>query len=95
MAQREERQEVRKARSVACGDLEAVGRPAKVWATGDKPHVATALWRSATSSARVDKTGSQQCMISESRCRAKLHGIFKQAQRHSKDGPFFLVVGQV
>ena len=95
MAQREKRQEVRKARSVAPGDLDAVGRQSKVWATGDKPHVAAAQWRSATSSARADKTGSQSCMISESRCRAKLHGTFKQAQRHSKDGRFFLAVGQL
>ena len=27
-------------------------------------------------------------MISESRCRAKLHGIFKHAQRQSRDGRF-------
>ena len=94
MAQREQRQEVRKARSVAPGDLDAVGRQAKVWATGDKPHVAAAQWRSATSSARVDKTGLQSCMIPESRCRAKLHGIFKQAQRRSKDGRFFLLLGR-
>ena len=32
-------------------------------------------------------------MISESRCRAKLHGIFKHAQRQSKDGRFFLLLG--
>ena len=85
MAQREKRQEVRKARTVAQGDLEAVGRHARVWATGD------AQWRSAASSARVDKTDSQSCMFSENRCRAKLHGIFKQAHRHSKDGRFFLL----
>ena len=28
------------------------------------------------------------------RCRAKLHGIFKQAQRYSKDGRFFLLLGR-
>ena len=33
-------------------------------------------------------------MISESRCRTKLHGLFKQAQRHSKDGQFFLLLGR-
>ena len=33
MPQREKRQEVRRARSVAQGDLEAVGRHAKVWTT--------------------------------------------------------------
>ena len=32
-------------------------------------------------------------MISQPRCRAKLHGIFKQAQRQSRDGRFFLLVG--
>ena len=93
MAQREKRQEVRKARSVAQGNLEAVGRHAKVWATGDKPHVAAAQWRSATSSARVDKTGSQSRVISKSRCRAKLHGKFKHAQRQGRDGRFFLLLG--
>ena len=32
-------------------------------------------------------------MISQPRCRAKLHGIFKQAQRQSIDGRFLLLVG--
>ena len=32
-------------------------------------------------------------MILESRCRAKLHGIFKHAQRRSRDGRFFLLLG--
>ena len=65
---------------------------AKIWATGDKPHVTAAQWRSATSPASVDQTGSQPRMISESRCRAKLHGIFKQAQGHSRDDRFFLLL---
>ena len=42
---------------------------------------------------RVDKTGLQSRMISQARCRAKLHGLFKQAQRQSRDGRFFLSVG--
>ena len=61
---------------------------------GDEPHVAAAPWRAATSTARVDRTGSQSRVISESRCRTKLHGVFKQAQRHSKDGRFFLLLGR-
>ena len=61
---------------------------------GDEPHVAAAPWRAATSSARVDQTASQSRGISESRCRTKLHGIFKLAQRHSKDGRFFLLLGR-
>ena len=32
-------------------------------------------------------------MISGSRCRAKLHGIFKNAQRQITDGRFFLFLG--
>ena len=32
-------------------------------------------------------------MISKSRCRAKLHGRFKHAQRQSRDGRFFLLLG--
>ena len=60
---------------------------------GDEPHVAAAPWRTATSPALVDQTGSQTRVISESRCRTMLHGIFKQAQRHSKDGRFFLLLG--
>ena len=32
-------------------------------------------------------------MIPESRCRAKLHGIFKHAQRQSRDGRFSLLLG--
>ena len=44
-------------------------------------------------SASVDQTGSQPLVVSESRCRAKLHGISKQAQRHSRDGLFYLLVG--
>ena len=51
----------------------------KVWTTGDKPHAAAAQWRAATSSARVDQTGSQPHMISESRSRAKLRGMYKHA----------------
>ena len=94
MVQREKRQEGRKARSVAQGVLKAVRRHAKVWTTGDEPHVAAAQWRSATSSAGVYKNGSQSCMISETRCRAKLYGIFKQAERHSKNGPFWLLLGR-
>ena len=94
MAQREERQEVRKARSVARGNLEAVRRHAKGWTTGDEPHVAAAHWRCATTSARVDKTDSQSRMISETRCRAKLHGIFKHAQRQSRDGWVVLLFGR-
>ena len=65
----------------------------KYGATGDKPHVAAAQWRSATSPARVDKTGSQSRVISKFRCRAKLHGIFKHAQRQSRDGRFYLHSG--
>ena len=94
MAQQEKRQEERKARSVAQGVLEAVRRHGKVWTTGDEPQVAAAQWSSATSPARVDKTGSQSCRISATRCRAKLHGIFKHAQRLSKDGLFFLLLGR-
>ena len=94
MAQQEKRQQVRKARSVAQGNLDAVRCHAKAWTTGDEPHVAAAQWRSATSSSRVDKNGSQSCVISETRCRAKLHGIFKQAQRHNKDGRIFLLLGR-
>ena len=56
------------------------------------PLVAAAQWRSATSSARVGKTGSQSCMVSETRCRAKLHCIFNHAQRQSRDGRFFLLL---
>ena len=44
-------------------------------------------------SSRVDKTGLQSHVISKPRCRAKLHGIFKQAQRQSRDGRFLLLVG--
>ena len=94
MAQQEKRQEGRKACSDAQGVVKTVRHHATVWTTGDEPHVAAAQWRSATSSTSVDKTGSQSCMISETRCRAKLHGIFKQAQRHSKDGRFFLLLGR-
>ena len=65
---------------------------AKVWATGDEPHAAITRRGTIPSPASVDQTGSQPRM-SESRCRAKLHGIFKQAQRHSRDGRFFLLVG--
>ena len=61
---------------------------------GDKPLDADAQWRTANSSARVDQNGSQSRLISESRCRAKLHGIFKHAQRQSKDGRFFLLLGK-
>ena len=32
-------------------------------------------------------------MISKSRCRAKLHGIFKHAQLQSRDSRFFLLLG--
>ena len=32
-------------------------------------------------------------MISQPRCRAKFHGIFKQAQRQSRDGRRFFLVG--
>ena len=49
----------------------------------------------ATSSARVDKTGSQSCAFSKSRCRAKLHGIFEHAQRQSRDGRFFLAYRRI
>ena len=42
---------------------------------------------------RVDKIGFQSRVISQPRCRAKLHGIFKQAQRQISDGRFFLLVG--
>ena len=52
-----------------------------------------ALYWSATFSSRVDKTGSQSRVISKSRCRAKLHSIFKHAQRHSRDGRFFWLLG--
>ena len=60
---------------------------------GDEPHVAAANWRTDTSPARVDQTGSQSRVISESRCRTKLHGMFKQAhQRHSNR--FFFLLGK-
>ena len=42
MTQREKRQGVRKARSVAQGNLQAVRRHAKVWTNGDESHVAAA-----------------------------------------------------
>ena len=42
---------------------------------------------------RVDKIGLQSRVISQPRCRAKLHGIFKQAQHQSRDGRCFLLVG--
>ena len=58
----------------------------------DEPHVAAAPWRAATSPARVDQTGSQSRVISQPRCCAKLHDIFKQAQRQGRDGWFFLLV---
>ena len=61
---------------------------------GDELHVAAAPWRAATSTARADQNGSQSRVISESRCRTKLHGVFKQAQRHSKDGRSFLLLGR-
>ena len=77
MAQREKCQKVREASSVTQRNLETVDSHARVWKTGDKPHAAAAQFRTATSSTRVDQTGSQPHMISESRCRAKLHGIFK------------------
>ena len=88
MAQHEKCQEVLEARSAAQGNLEAAGTHAKVWTTGGKPRAAASQWRTATSSARVDH-GSQPRVILESRCRAKLHGIFKHAQRRSRDGRFF------
>ena len=94
LAQQEKRQERRRARSVAQGVLKSVKHRAKVWTAGDEPQVAAARWRSANSSARVDKTGSQSCVIVETRCRAKLHGIFKQAQRWSKGGRCFLLLGR-
>ena len=77
----------------AQGNLEAVRRHAKIWTIGDKPHVAATRWRSTTSAARVDRTCSPSRMISGSRCRAKLHGIFKNAQRGSTDGRFILLLG--
>ena len=92
MAQREKRPEVREACSVAERSCETVDSHAKVWATGDKPHAAIARRCTTPSSASVDQTGSQPRMISESRCRAKLHGIFKQAQRR-RDGRLFLLLG--
>ena len=42
---------------------------------------------------RVDKIGLQSRVISQPRCRTKLRGIFKHAQRQSRDGRFFLFVG--
>ena len=83
MAQREKCQKVREACSVTQRNLEAVDSHARVWTTGQKSHAAAAQWRAATSSTRVDQTGSQPHMISESRCRAKLHGIFKLARLSS------------
>ena len=80
----------RKARSVAQGNLEVVGRHAKVWTIGDKPHVAASQWRSATISARVDKTGSQSRMISETRFRTKLHGIFQTCSTSKQRWSVFL-----
>ena len=47
-----------------------------------------------TSSARVAQTGSQSRLISETRCRAKLHGSIKHTQRPSKDGWFVLHLGR-
>ena len=77
MAQREKCQEVREACSVTQRNVEAFDSHARVWTTGDEPHAAAAQWRTATSSTRVDQTGSHPHVISESRCRALLHGIFK------------------
>ena len=74
-------------------NCETVDSHVKVWATGHKPHAAIARRGTNPSPASVDQTGSQPRVISESRCRAKLRGIFKQAQRHSRDGRFFLLVG--
>ena len=72
---------------------ETVDCHAKIWATVDEPHAAIARRGTTPSPASADQTGSQPRIMSESRCRAKLHGIFKQAQRHSRDGRFFLLVG--
>ena len=58
MAQREKRQEERKARPVAQGNLEVVRRHANVWTIGDEQHVAAAQWHCVTSVTRVDKTDS-------------------------------------
>ena len=70
MAQREKRPEVREACSVAERNCENVDSHGKVWATGDKPHAATARRGTTPSSASVDQTGSQPRMTPESRCRA-------------------------
>ena len=79
-AQREKRQEVREARSAVEGNVEVA-------------HGAISRRLPASASSRSENSCSQAHMISEALCRAKLHGVFKNAQRQSKDGPFFLLLG--
>ena len=57
---------------------------------GDEPHVAAAPWRAQPP---LPPVLTKTRVISESRCRTKLHGIFKKAQRHSKDSRCFLLLG--
>ena len=79
------------------GQARAVGRSSyllwkKRWPQNGGIRRKRSIGRSLFSS-RVDKTGSQSRVISKSRCRAKLHSIFKHAQRQSRDGRFFLLLG--
>ena len=46
-------------------------------------------------SSPVDRTGLRSHVISKLRCRANSHGIFKQAQRQSRNGRVFLVCWRV
>ena len=102
VAQREKRQTVREIRSAAEGNLDAVPRHAGLWAAGDRPHVAALRRLPASSSTGVDNSRSRSLqrgklsgvhMISEARCRAKLHGVFSDCQRQSKSERFFLRLG--
>ena len=65
----------------------------KVWTAHDQTHVEVPrrLFASSSSSG-VENSGPQSLMIPEARCRATLRGIFKVAQRQSKDGRFFLLL---
>ena len=83
MAQREKRPEVREGCSVV--SQRKYGQLVKSRMPRSCSKVHNPLF-----CASVDSTGSQPRMISE---RAKLHGIFEQAQRHSRDGRFFLLLG--
>ena len=61
---------------------------------GDEPRGSDAQWRTATSSARVDQTGSQSREISESLCRAKKH-YFQTRTTSKQRWSVFLALGRI